>query len=97
MRFVSYKNDYIFSSRFIISAQPQCRMVVTGWKGMTSARTFLPKHDRAHYLRLCGHEFSGGKLAAYMSLKRKMYVKHVSSDIRTFCDKNKYYYIVYSS
>ena len=64
-------------------------MVVTGWKGMTSARTFLPKHDRAHYLRLCGHEFSGGKLAAYTSsLRRKMCVKQVSSDIRTFCDQN---------
>ena len=35
-------------------------MAVTGWKGATSARTFLAKFDRAHYLRLCGEEFTAG-------------------------------------
>jgi len=27
-----------------------------GWKGRVSCRSFLPKPERGHYLRLCGSE-----------------------------------------
>lgn len=29
---------------------------MSGWKGKISCRSFLPKFERAHYLRLCGVE-----------------------------------------
>jgi tRNA (cytosine34-C5)-methyltransferase len=37
-------------------AGPQCRLVLCGWKGKISCRSFLPKFERGHYLRLCGEE-----------------------------------------
>lgn len=49
---------------------PQCQLVVCGWKGKISCRSFLPKFERGHYLRLCGVELkSHGK-------------RHLFSDIR---------------
>jgi len=38
------------------SPGPQCRLLMSGWKGKISCRSFLPKFERAHYLRLCGVE-----------------------------------------
>ncbi|KAI0240420.1 RNA cytosine-C(5)-methyltransferase NSUN2 [Lamellibrachia satsuma] len=35
---------------------PACKMVICGWLGKTSCRSFLAKFERAHYLRLCGVE-----------------------------------------
>ena len=35
---------------------PQCRLVLCGWRGKASTRSFLPKYQRAHFLRLCGSE-----------------------------------------
>ena len=41
---------------------PQCKVIMTGWKGVVTARTFLPFSDIVHYTRLCGEEFkSRGK------------------------------------
>eukprot|EP00106_Octopus_bimaculoides_P022451 XP_014789893.1 PREDICTED: tRNA (cytosine(34)-C(5))-methyltransferase-like [Octopus bimaculoides] len=37
--------------------QPECQLIFCGWKGKTSVRSFVGKHERAHYLRLCGVEF----------------------------------------
>jgi tRNA (cytosine34-C5)-methyltransferase len=35
---------------------PKCRLLLCGWMGKVSCRSFLPKNDRAHFLRLCGAE-----------------------------------------
>ncbi|ESN96523.1 hypothetical protein HELRODRAFT_68497, partial [Helobdella robusta] len=37
---------------------PNCRLILCGWKGKVSCRSFLPKADRGHYLRLCGAELT---------------------------------------
>ncbi|XP_064610384.1 LOW QUALITY PROTEIN: RNA cytosine-C(5)-methyltransferase NSUN2-like [Liolophura sinensis] len=41
-----------------LGTEPACEIVVCGWKGKTSLRSFVGKFDRAHYLRLCGLELS---------------------------------------
>ena len=38
----------------------QCQLLICGWKGKISCRSFLPKFERGHYLRLCGVELSSG-------------------------------------
>lgn len=35
---------------------PDCEMIFCGWKGKMSVRSFVGKHARSHYLRLCGVE-----------------------------------------
>lgn len=34
----------------------QCPMVLCGWRGKASIRTFVPKNERLHYLRMMGLE-----------------------------------------
>lgn len=34
----------------------QCPIVLCGWRGKTSIRTFVPKNERLHYLRMMGLE-----------------------------------------
>merc|ERR1719481_258289 len=36
--------------------EPDCEMIFCGWKGKMSVRSFVSKHARSHYLRLCGVE-----------------------------------------
>uniref|UniRef100_A0A8C5KHW1 tRNA (cytosine(34)-C(5))-methyltransferase n=1 Tax=Jaculus jaculus TaxID=51337 RepID=A0A8C5KHW1_JACJA len=46
------------------SASPddlQCPIVLCGWRGKTSIRTFVPKNERLHYLRMMGLEVLGEK------------------------------------
>ncbi|CAH1803381.1 unnamed protein product [Owenia fusiformis] len=33
---------------------PNCKLVFCGWKGKVSMRSFVPKQERFHFLRLCG-------------------------------------------
>ncbi|XP_072008896.1 RNA cytosine C(5)-methyltransferase NSUN2 isoform X3 [Engystomops pustulosus] len=35
---------------------PQCPIVLCGWRGVTSIRSFVPKNERLHYLRMMGVE-----------------------------------------
>lgn len=44
-RFVSRKPDTL-----------QCPIVLCGWRGKASIRTFVPKNERLHYLRMMGLE-----------------------------------------
>ncbi|XP_075396966.1 RNA cytosine C(5)-methyltransferase NSUN2 [Tenrec ecaudatus] len=37
----------------------QCPIVMCGWRGKTSFRTFVPKNERLHYLRMMGVEVPG--------------------------------------
>lgn len=39
----------------------QCPIVLCGWRGKTSIRTFVPKNERLHYLRMMGLEVLGEK------------------------------------
>ncbi|XP_007951453.1 RNA cytosine C(5)-methyltransferase NSUN2 [Orycteropus afer afer] len=39
----------------------QCPIVMCGWRGKTSFRTFVPKNERLHYLRMMGVEVLGDK------------------------------------
>ncbi|XP_074641115.1 RNA cytosine-C(5)-methyltransferase NSUN2-like isoform X2 [Tubulanus polymorphus] len=34
--------------------EPRCQIDLCGWLGTKSARTFIGKHERHHFLRLCG-------------------------------------------
>lgn len=34
----------------------QCPVVLCGWRGKASIRTFVPKNERLHYLRMMGLE-----------------------------------------
>lgn len=34
----------------------QCPIVLCGWRGKASIRTFVPKNERLHYLRMMGLE-----------------------------------------
>ncbi|XP_069898258.1 RNA cytosine C(5)-methyltransferase NSUN2 isoform X2 [Dipodomys merriami] len=46
------------------SASPdalQCPIVLCGWRGKASIRTFVPKNERLHYLRMMGLEVLGEK------------------------------------
>ncbi|KAM4875162.1 RNA cytosine C(5)-methyltransferase NSUN2 isoform 2-T2 [Thomomys bottae] len=46
------------------SANPdalQCPIVLCGWRGKASIRTFVPKNERLHYLRMMGLEALGEK------------------------------------
>ncbi|KAK2117574.1 tRNA (cytosine(34)-C(5))-methyltransferase [Saguinus oedipus] len=46
------------------SANPdslQCPIVLCGWRGKASIRTFVPKNERLHYLRMMGLEVLGEK------------------------------------
>lgn len=49
---------------FFIGRNPdalQCPIVLCGWRGKTSIRTFVPKNERLHYLRMMGLEVLGEK------------------------------------
>lgn len=37
--------------------RPSCVLIITGWKGVVSARTFLPQANCLHFLRLCGIDY----------------------------------------
>ncbi|CAO2592097.1 RNA cytosine C(5)-methyltransferase NSUN2 [Lemmus lemmus] len=39
----------------------QCPIVLCGWRGKASIRTFVPKNERLHYLRMMGLEVMGEK------------------------------------
>ncbi|KAM9252987.1 RNA cytosine C(5)-methyltransferase NSUN2 [Dugong dugon] len=39
----------------------QCPIVMCGWRGKASFRTFVPKNERLHYLRMMGVEVLGEK------------------------------------
>lgn len=39
----------------------QCPVVLCGWRGKASIRTFVPKNERLHYLRMMGLEVLGEK------------------------------------
>ncbi|OBS80219.1 hypothetical protein A6R68_21577 [Neotoma lepida] len=39
----------------------QCPIVLCGWRGKASIRTFVPKNERLHYLRMMGLEVLGEK------------------------------------
>lgn len=39
----------------------QCPIVLCGWRGKASIRTFVPKNERLHYLRMMGLEVLGQK------------------------------------
>uniref|UniRef100_A0A452SJ70 tRNA (cytosine(34)-C(5))-methyltransferase n=1 Tax=Ursus americanus TaxID=9643 RepID=A0A452SJ70_URSAM len=39
----------------------QCPIVLCGWRGKASIRTFVPKNERLHYLRMMGLEVSAEK------------------------------------
>lgn len=39
----------------------QCPIVLCGWRGKASIRTFVPKNERLHYLRMMGLEILGEK------------------------------------
>lgn len=49
-RFVSRKPDTL-----------QCPIVLCGWRGKASIRTFVPKNERLHYLRMMGLEVPAEK------------------------------------
>jgi len=49
---------------------PQCQLLVCGWKGKISCRSFLPKSDRGHFLRLCGAELKPGEWDYYGHMLR---------------------------
>lgn len=38
-----------------------CPLVLCGWRGKTSCRTYVPKLERGHYLRIFGEELGDGK------------------------------------
>ena len=49
---------------------PACKMVICGWLGKASCRSFLAKFERAHYLRLCGVELkSKGNISVAAKLQ----------------------------
>lgn len=37
---------------------PQCYLELVGWRGAHTLRVYVQKHDRLHYLRLCGMDLS---------------------------------------
>lgn len=39
----------------------QCPIVLCGWRGKASVRTFVPRNERLHYLRMMGLEVPAGK------------------------------------
>lgn len=39
----------------------QCPIVLCGWRGKASIRTFVPKNERLHYLRMMGLEVPAQK------------------------------------
>ncbi|XP_029445861.1 tRNA (cytosine(34)-C(5))-methyltransferase isoform X1 [Rhinatrema bivittatum] len=39
----------------------QCPVILCGWRGKTSIRSFVPKNERLHYLRMMGVEVFRGK------------------------------------
>ena len=39
----------------------QCPIVLCGWRGKASVRTFVPRNERLHYLRMMGLEVPVGK------------------------------------
>ena len=47
---------------------PQCQLLMCGWKGKISCRSFLPKFERGHYLRLCGVELKTGEVMFHCML-----------------------------
>ncbi|KAB0369616.1 hypothetical protein FD755_018609 [Muntiacus reevesi] len=42
----------------------QCPIVLCGWRGKASVRTFVPRNERLHYLRMMGLEVPAGKKRA---------------------------------
>ncbi|KAM4705052.1 RNA cytosine C(5)-methyltransferase NSUN2 [Rhinophrynus dorsalis] len=51
----------------------QCSIVLCGWRGKTSIRSFVPKNERLHYLRMMGVEV----------FKEKKDIKSAETDIST--------------
>ncbi|XP_013415807.1 tRNA (cytosine(34)-C(5))-methyltransferase isoform X2 [Lingula anatina] len=45
---------FIFDQEDSPDDDNKCRVLFCGWKGKKSCRTFVPKHERLHYLRMCG-------------------------------------------
>lgn len=51
-------------TNFFVGRNPdalQCPIVLCGWRGKASIRTFVPKNERLHYLRMMGLEVLGEK------------------------------------
>ncbi|XP_064640882.1 RNA cytosine-C(5)-methyltransferase NSUN2-like [Lineus longissimus] len=43
---------------------PKCNLTIVGWRGKTSLRSFVPRYERSHFLRLCGIEANEKDLRA---------------------------------
>lgn len=52
---------YIYKPTEESSEGPKSKIVFCGWKGKTSCRSFVPKMEREHLLRLCGVELEDDK------------------------------------
>uniref|UniRef100_A0A8C6QQ69 tRNA (cytosine(34)-C(5))-methyltransferase n=1 Tax=Nannospalax galili TaxID=1026970 RepID=A0A8C6QQ69_NANGA len=50
----------------------QCPIVLCGWRGKASIRTFVPKNERFHYLRMMGLEVLGEKKKEVLATKESM-------------------------
>ena len=49
----------MFTQSHFVCRKPdtlQCPIVLCGWRGKASIRTFVPKNERLHYLRMMGLE-----------------------------------------
>ena len=49
---------YVFISHFSENNERSLKLEIVGWKGKASVRSYVPKNDRIHYLRLLGADTS---------------------------------------
>ncbi|OWF56488.1 tRNA (cytosine(34)-C(5))-methyltransferase [Mizuhopecten yessoensis] len=65
-------------------AAPACDIIVCGWKGKTSTRPFVGKHERTHYLRLFGLELEDLVKEHAEERERRKMAESVISDLKEF-------------
>ncbi|XP_033754150.1 RNA cytosine-C(5)-methyltransferase NSUN2-like isoform X2 [Pecten maximus] len=67
-------------------AEPACDIIVCGWKGKTSTRPFVGKHERCHYLRLFGLELEELVKEHEEQRERRKMAESMLSDLKEFDD-----------
>ncbi|XP_069113515.1 RNA cytosine-C(5)-methyltransferase NSUN2-like [Argopecten irradians] len=67
-------------------AEPACDIIVCGWKGKTSTRPFVGKHERTHYLRLFGLELEELVKEQEAERERRKLAESLISDLKEFDD-----------
>ncbi|XP_060081497.1 RNA cytosine-C(5)-methyltransferase NSUN2-like [Ylistrum balloti] len=67
-------------------AEPACDIIVCGWKGKTSTRPFVGKHERTHYLRLFGLELEELVKEHEEERERRKMAESVISDLKEDID-----------